>query len=890
MTDYALTPALRVYRRVLALLLPRRFRERFSHQMLAVFAELESEARQRAGHRGVVAALLSELPGLVRLAARERRAERAERARLPNVAQRKGTVLESLSQDIRFAARSLRRSPGFTLVATLTLALGVGANTAIFSVVDGVLLRPLPVRDPARLVAVGEQSVSAGPGNVSVTSPANLYDWQRSARSVRIAGFTSVSGTIMAHGEPQMLLGTQSIGGIMPLLGVAPMLGRLITEVDEEPTVPPAIVLSYETWRDLFGEDRDAIGKTITMNGTARTVVGVMAPGFSFLGGPSAFYSPARFDAKFRQNRDQYFIQVVGRLQPGSSLDRARAEMETVAARLRQDWPTFNTNLKILVLPLQETIVGGSRTQLMVLMGAVAFVLLIACANLGNLLLARASGRRREIAVRQALGAGVGRVARQLLTESLLLALVGGALGLIVGKLFLDLLLAAQTITNLPRSDEIALDGRVLAFTFGVSLLAGVLFGSVPAWQLSRASSTSALREGAKGSDSQQWARSVLVVSEIALAMILLTGAGLLLRSFALLQRVDTGVRQDHVLTFNVRLPRDDRTFFPRSIERLRTLPGVRSAALVSQLPVTGRGIGAWFNRIDRPFPAGTNPTGEAYRVVTPGYFETMGISLRGGRGIEATDTRDAPVVVVNEALVRKYYRGEDPLGKPIYLGAPDNRLFREAPIVGVVSDTRDAGLGSDPLPTVYIPLAVMSGWPSFSYVLRTQQEPGAIIAAARGAMRELDPTLPVRNVESMDDVVSTAVAPARWSTTLLGVFAGVALVIAVLGVFGVLSFVVTQRTRELGIRIALGAAPAQVRRLVVARGFALVLAGVAVGIVGAVVLTRFMGALLFGVTPTDPVTYGAVAALLVGAALLASYLPARRATRVDPILALRAE
>ncbi|HKN68192.1 MAG TPA: ABC transporter permease [Gemmatimonadaceae bacterium] len=890
MTDYVLTPALRVYRRVLALLLPRRFRERFSHQMLAVFAELEAEARQRAGRRGVAAALLSELPGLVRLAARERRAERAERSHMPNAALRKGTVLDSLSQDIRFAARSLRRSPGFTLVATLTLALGIGANTAIFSLVDGVLLRPLPVRDPARLVAVGEQSASAGPGDVSVTSPANLYDWQRSTRSVRIAGFASVSGTVMVRGEPQLLLGTQSIGGVLPLLGVPPVLGRLITDADEDAAAPGTVVLSYESWRDIFGSDRGAIGKSITMNGTPRTVVGVMPPAFSFLGGRSAFYVPARFDAKFRENRDQYFIEVVGRLQSGSSIEQARAELETVAARLRRDWPTFNTNLKILVLPLQETIVGGSRTQLMVLMGAVAFVLLITCANLGNLLLARASGRRREIAVRQALGAGQGRVARQLLTESLLLAFVGGGLGVVVGKLFLDLLLAAQTITNLPRSDEIALDGRVLAFTFGVSLIAGVVFGSVPAWQLARAPSTSALREGTKGSDNQQWARSVLVVTEIALAMVLLTGAGLLLRSFALLQRVDPGVRADHLLTFTVRLPRSDETFFPRSIERMRALPGVRSAALVSQLPVSGRGIGAWFNRIDRPLPAGTNPTGEAYRVVTPGYFETMGISLRRGRAIATTDTRDAPVVVVNEALVRKYYRGEDPLGKRIYLGAPDNRLFHEGSIVGVVSDTRDAGLGRDPLPTVYIPFAVMPGWPAFSYVLRTQQEPGAIIASARRTIRELDPTLPVRDVASMDDVLSTAVAPARWSTTLLGVFAGVALVIAVLGVFGVLSFVVTQRTRELGIRIALGAAPAQVRRLVVGRGVVLVLTGVAAGIVGAMVLTRFMGSLLFGVGATDPITYAAVAAILVGAALLASYLPARRATRVDPILALRAE
>ena len=890
MTDYPLTGVMRCYRRILAIMLPRQVHARFAHQMIAVFAELEAEARATRGRVGAIAALLSELPGLIELAARERRAERLRLAHTPNVTTRSTNVIESLMQDVRFALRSLRRNAGFTAVAVLTLALGVGANTAMFSVVDGVLLRPLPVRDPARLVAVGEQSANAGPGNVSVTSPANLYDWQRSARTMRVAGYSSRSGTMLVHGEPQLLFGTESVGGILPLLGIQPLFGRLLTEADEDPAAAPSIVLSYGTWRDLFGEDRSAVGKTITVDGAPRTVVGIMPPSFSFLGDQSAFFTPARFDAQFRQNRDQYFIQVVGRLQQGATLEQARAEMETIAARLRRDWPVFNTNLKILVLPLQETIVGGSRTQLLVLMGAVAFVLLITCANLGNLLLARASARRREIAVRHALGAGQGRVARQLLTESVLLSLIGGALGIVVGKLFLDLLLAAQALTNLPRTDEITLDGRVLAFTFAVSLLAGLIFGSVPAWQLSRGPSTDALREGTRGSAGQQWTRSALVVGELALAMVLLTGAGLLLRSFDLLQQVKPGVRQDHVLTFGVRLSQPDPTFFPRSLERVAALPGVRAAAIVSQLPVTGRGIGAWFNRIDRPLPAGVNPSGEAYRVATPNYFATMGIALRRGRLLETTDTRDAPVVVVNEALVRKYYQGEDPLGKPIYLGAPDNRLFDQGRIVGVVADTRDAGLGSDPMPTVYIPLAVMPTWTSFSYVVRTEQEPTALIAAIRRVFRELDSALPLRRVRTMDEVLAAAVAPARWSTTLLGVFAGVALVIAVLGVFGVLSFIVTQRTRELGIRIALGAAPAQVRRLVVRRGLTLGVAGILLGIAGAIALTRFMGSLLYGVTATDPVTYGGVSALLVAAALLASYLPARRATRVDPIRALRSE
>jgi predicted permease len=887
MTDYRLTTVTRAYRAILALLLPEHFYRRFGHHMLAVFAELEGERRRVAGTWGATLALVSELPGVARLAIRERRSPQ------PNSHQarhQRGSMLDSLLHDLRFALRSLRRNPAFTAVAVSTLALGIGANTAIFSVVDGVLLRPLPVREPAQLVAVGELPENGPPGALSETSPANLFDWKRSSRTMRIAGYAGRSGTFLVHGEPQLLAGTQSVGGILELLGVPPLFGRLLTDADEDPAAPATIVLSYGTWRDLFGDDRGALGASITVDGTPRTIVGVMPQNFSFLGGPSAFYVPSRFDAQFRQNRDQYFIAPIGRLANGATVQQARIEMETIAARLRRDWPVFNTNLRILVQPLQETIVGSSRTQLMVLMGAVAFVLLITCANLGNLLLARGSSRRREIAVRQALGAGQGRVARQLLTESLLLALGGGAAGVVVGKLFLALLLAAQATTNLPRADEISLDARVLAFAFGLSTLAGLLFGSVPAWQLARGSSSDALRDGSRGSSDQQWARSTLVVGEVALAMMLLVGAGLLLRSFDRLLRVDPGVRREQLLTFSVRLPHSDPTFFPRALERIGALPGVRSAAIVSQLPVTGRGIGAWFNRIDRPLPAGMSPTGEAYRVVTPEYFETVGISLRRGRALESADTRDAPAVVVNEALVSKYYRGEDPLGKAIYLGAPDNRLFREAPIVGVVSDTRDGGLGTDPLPTVYIPLAVMPRWPAFSFVVRTRQNPSGVITGARAAIRALDPTLPVRNVETMDEVLSTAVAPARWSTTLLGVFAGVALVIAVLGVFGVLTYIVTQRTRELGIRIALGAAPGQVRRMVVTRGLGLVACGIVLGLIGAALLTRFMGTLLYGVTATDPLTYGGVAALLAAAAALASYLPARRATRVDPMLALRAE
>ena len=881
--------AVRAYRALVTLLLPRSFRRDYADEMALVFADLHAEATRAGGARGL-RALGAELPGLLRLAVRERRAERAERTHRATHSLEDRDMLASLAQDLRFALRSLRKSPGFVAVAVLTLALGVGANTAIFSVVNGVLLTPLALHEPGRLVSLGEAVTGGAPSDLASTSPGSFFDWQRQATALRLGAFAGSEGTLTGRGEPERLLGANTAGGLFGVLGVPPLFGRAIASADESESAERVIVLSYATWRRLFGEDRGALGQTLTINGTPRTIVGVMPPSFRFPDGATEFWVPARFEPAFRANRDQYFLQVVGRLAPGATLERARAEMATIAARLRRDWPAYNSDLRIVVRPLQETIVEGVRTRLLVLMGAVAFVLLITCANLGNLLLARASGRRREIAVRLALGAARGRIARQLLTESLALALAGGAAGLLVGKGFLALLLAAQATTNLPRADEIGLDVRVLLFTLAVSVAAGLFFGSLPAWQLARSRSTEALREGTRGSAGHQWARSALVVSEIALAMMLLTGAGLLLRSFALLQRVDPGFAADRVLTFEVARRGDDPAFFPATLERVRALPGVRSAAIVSQLPVTGRGIGAWFNRLDRELPPDVKPMGEAYRVVTPEYFATVGLPLKRGRLLTADDRRERPAVVINEALARKYYEGEDPVGKEIYLGAPDNRLFDRGTIAGVVGNTRDAGLGSDPLPTVYIPYAVMPMWPSFSYVVRTTGEPLAVAGAAREAIRALDPNVPVRDVRTLDAVLAESVAPARWSTTLLGVFAAVALVMAALGVFGVLSFLVTQRTRELGIRIALGAAPAAVRRMVVGQGVGLVAAGLALGVAGAIALTRLMASLLYGVSATDPVTYAGVAAVLVGVAVLASYLPARRATRVDPMIALRAD
>jgi predicted permease len=882
-----MTRTVRAYHALLRALLPAGFNDAFAEDLLAVYAEVDHSARRQRGSVGAWLAFLAELPGLVRIAIRERRTHRTIRASYATT-HLEANMIDGLWQDLSFAVRGLRRSPGFAFIAIATLALGIGANTAIFSVVNAVLLTPLRLHDPARLVALGEHGKNSPPNTLNSTSPANLYDWKASARTMHIAGYSGVSGVLTGHGEPQQLVGTSSIGGLLDVAGIRPFLGRVINENDESPSAPQVIVLSYDAWHRIFGEDRSVIGKTLDLNGTPRTIVGVMPAGVSYPGSPNDFWVPSRFDAAFRANRDQYFIDVIGRLADGVTIEKARAEMDVVADRLNRDWPKYNRGTRVGVVSLQETIVAGVRRQLLVLMGAVAFVLLITCANLANLLLARAGSRRREVAVRQALGANRGRIVRQLLTESTVLAVVGGVAGILVGKSFLKLLLAAQVTTNLPRADEIALDSRALAFALLTSVIAGLLFGSAPAWQLAR--SSDALRQGTRVSAGGQWMRNVLVVSELALAMILLTGAGLLLQSFSRLSRIDPGVKTEGRITFSLRLREPHPDFARSAIEQISSVPGVQTVAVASSLPISGRANGAWFNRIDKPLPEDVVPTGELYRVVTPEYFAAVGVPLRIGRLFTSADRVEAPAVVISEALAKKYYPNENPIGKLIYLGAPDNRLFSSAPIVGVVGDTRDAGLGSVAPPTVYIPLAVMPKWPNLSFVIRANGNLSTVVSSARSIIRSMVPNAPIQNVKTLDEVVSAAVAPARWSATLLGTFAAVALVMAVLGVFGVLSFLVTQRTRELGIRLALGASTSAVQRLVVVRGLAIVALGVGLGLAGAYSLTRFMQTLLFDVTPTDAGTFVAVALVLFGAAALASYLPARRATRVDPMIALRAE
>jgi putative ABC transport system permease protein len=625
-----------------------------------------------------------------------------------------------------------------------------------------------------------------------------------------------------------------------------------------------------------------------------------MPPGFNFPDTAMDFWAPAQLRTDMRTSRVEYFLTLVGRLKDGATPDAARAELDAIMARLRDAHPQENGVLALDAQPLRDSFVDGVSRLLWILMGSVACVLLIACANLANLLLARATGRGREIAIRQAIGAGRARVLRQLLIESLVLAFAGGALGVLTGRVFLDALVAWLP-PGIPRIEQASIDGRVLLFTLAATMVAGIFFGIAPAWQLSRRNPTSTLREDTRTGSGRSRLRSLLVAAELAMAVVLLAGAGLLVRSFILVQRVDPGFATDHLLTFRVgtegpayREPGARVAFVQRAVDRLTALPGVTSAAAGSNAPITGRGTGAWFNIIARPTPAGTTPPSVPYRVITTDYFKTMGIGLVRGRLLRDSDGRDGtPSVVISESVARRFWRSPadgDPIGAEIYLGAPDYRLFDSAHIVGIVKDVKLSGLGTPLTDAVYALHSLMPFWGNFTFDVRTAGDPLALASSVRTVIRDLDPSLAVTRVETMHDIVRTSLAPARASMLLLTLFAAIALVMAAVGVFGVMSYGVLLRSREMGIRLALGAKPSAVRRMVLAGGLMQAGIGIAIGVAGALWLTRLMESLLFGVSPGDPLTLASVAAILLGVAALACYLPARRATRVDPLVVLRAE
>jgi putative ABC transport system permease protein len=797
-------------------------------------------------------------------------------------------------QDVRYALRALARRPGFAASAILTLALGIGANTAVFSLVEGVLLRPLPFQEPERLVMVWENNTVRHRAR-NVASPANYLAWEERNRVFEsLTAFVGFPANVTGEGEPVRL----DAGVVMPsfftTLGAAPLLGRVFDAHDGQPGAEGVVLLAEALWKGRFGGDPAVVGKRLVFNGRERTIVGVMPARFQVPAGAQVWV-PFTVDEQLRAARGRY-LSAVGRLKPGVNVAEARAEMETIAAQLSKEFPDNNSGWSVTVAPLHADLVRDARPAVLVLAGAVAFVLLIACANIANLLLARALGRQREIAIRQSLGAGRARLIRQLLTESLVLALLGGIAGVAASQWILGAL-AAAVPSQVTALVPIELNLPVLAFSSGLCLLCALLFGVAPAWHTARVELRSALHDGAAGSGASRERRRLgrlLVASEIGLSVMLLVGAALLLRSFERLSRVHPGFEPAGVLSFQVNLPgvgyedpaRSVR-FFMEAAEGLSRIPGVESAAGISWRPIGTLGSSTSFAVTDRPRPdPGQRPAGDV-RIVTPGLFRTLGVPLRLGRDFEARDRAEAPrVVIVNEQLVREFWPRQSPLGKRLVMWW-GNQI--EAEVVGVVGDVRLVGLDTRPRPAMYWPVTQLPN--SFMTLLvRSSRPQSALLQPIKRQIAALDPQVPLASVAALEDVLDESLRRPRFLFSLVLAFAFCAALLAGIGLFGVLSYSVAQRVPELGVRLALGASPQDVRRLVLAEGARLAAAGAAAGLVAALLLSRTLQDLLFETSARDPLAFAATAALVLGVSLLAAYWPARRASRVDPSLALRAE
>jgi putative ABC transport system permease protein len=794
--------------------------------------------------------------------------------------------MDRLLQDLRFAARSLRKNPGFTLVAALTLALAIGASTSMFTIVNAVLLRPLEYRDPEQLVIVRDLNRTGT--NAGVTSPANFIAWRAQAH-----GFTAMAATfdqprnLTSPGEPEEILTRLTTDNFFAVLGVNTQLGRPYGPDDDAAAV---VVISHGLWQRRFGGDPQVIGRSVTINDRVRAVVGVTSPDFRSVGERPDAWIPMDLDPNWRGR----FLTVLGRLRAGTSVDQAQGEMTAIARRLADELPQFNRHRSARVVPLHEQVTSNVRPALLVLFGAVGLLLLIACANVANLFLGRAATRRTEIAVRLSLGATRSRVIRQVLTESLLLAAMAGALGIIIAVWGTDAIVSVLPADlALPRLDEVRLDARVLGFTVAVCLLTGMLFGTAPAIIGSAVNLAQDTREGMRGTPAGgARIRRALVVVEVALAMMLLVGAGLLGRSLQQLLQVDTGLRTDQVLTMRLMLTAaryeqesELRAFMQRLLARLQSVPGADAVAGEMYLPLTGLKIGHSFTRDDRPRPRPGEQLNTDIRVVAGDYFRALGIPVLRGRGFEPRDTEHVrPVFVVNDELARRYFPDRDPLGQRISFEW-DGNVSGE--IVGVVGNVREMGPKEDPSPAIYRPYAQMP-MPQMTLLVRSVGDPLTLASATTAAIREIDPNQPVAEVQAMDRLLANTVARPRLVVYVLGGFAGVALLLAALGLYGIVSYSVTQRRREIGVRVALGAQRRDVLRPILREGMVLTLCGLAVVLAGSVAATRVMQSLLFGVDATDPVTLAGVAFFLTATALAASYLPARRATRLDPVVALR--
>jgi len=819
--------------------------------------------------------------------------------------------MRTFIQDLRYGLRLLARSPGFTAIALLTLTLGIGATAAIFSVVDAVLLRALPYREPQHLVSVFED-ISQGGFPRNTPAPGNYADLEAQTRIFEDVAAAATGGRWHVFnltgeagpgaGDPEKLESASVTQNLFSVLGARPALGRVFLPEEDRRGGPRVVLVSHGLWMRRFAGDTGIVGRSIVLNGEKWTVIGVMPAGFAYPSTNAHVWTPMAFTSDDLANRGAHYLQVVARLRAGVTLAQANAALQVLCKRLARAYPDTNAEIsRFFAEPLQDTYTQGARTGLIVLMVAVGFILLIACANIANLLLARATGRQREIAVRTALGAARSRIVRQILTESALLAACGGLLGIALADWCFNFL-KNLIPEDLSQSVSLSLDPRVLAFALAVSLASSFLFGMAPALQVSSIDLNGALKEGGRGNAGSRRGslRNLLVVGEVALSLILLVGSGLLLQSFAKLRGLDPGFRADHVLTVRVAAPAtkyEDFTrrsqFFARVLDRVRALPGVRAAGFTSALPLTWDGGTGGF--IPEGAASRRDVTWDANdRVVSPGYFEAMRIPLRRGRLFQRADGRDAPpVVVINETMARKFWPGQDPLGERMkFMGADEDDKTPWRTIVGIVGDVRQMRLNETPRQEMYFPFwQAKDNWMvPRDFAILTSGDPLSLAGAARQAVWSVDKDQPVSNVMTLDSLLDQEVAQRRVQAALLGGFAALALTLACIGIYGLLSCLVTQRMREIGVRVALGASAADVFRTVAGQGMTLAGLGIAAGLAGALGPSRLLGSLLFGVSPGDPLAYAAAVAVFVVVALAACYFPARRAARVDPMVTLRCE
>ncbi|HEX8143168.1 MAG TPA: ABC transporter permease [Pyrinomonadaceae bacterium] len=812
--------------------------------------------------------------------------------------------MNTLWQDVRYGFRMLLKRPGFTVIAILALALGIGANTAIFSVVNGVLLRPLPYEDPDRLVRISEWSQQVPGMSVSYL---NLKDWREQNTVFTAIGATRFNSyNLTGVDEPERLQGRDISANFFDVLGVKPAMGRNFLPEEDRANANPTCILSYGLWQRRFGADPKIIGRVLTLNSESYTVIGVMPKNYRF-GSPTDVFVPMglREAGEMLNQRDNHpGIYAYARLKPGVTFEQAEVEMKSIAQRLGQAYPKENAGNSVTLIPLREYFVGDIRPSLLILLGAVGFVLLIACANVANLLLARATSRMREIAIRTALGAGRLRIIRQLLTESVLLALLGAGVGLLLALWGIDVLRTAS-IDAIPTTAEIKLDTSVFIFTLAVSVLTGVICGLAPALQTSKPDLNEALKEGGRtgtAGAARHRIRNLLVVSEVALSLILLIGSGLLIKSFLRLRETETGFNPDNLLTMQLSYAagRDEgrkvANFFAQVEERIKTLPGVESVAISTGVPLLGASETSFAIEGRPPAEPGKRPMTVIY-ITTPDYLRAMGIRLLRGRFFTPQDTQTSPLVaVIDEEFARLHFPNEDPIGKYIEGSKEENIPHLE--IVGVVSHVKNYGLDTpgpvqselyyawNQAPDKFLPLMA----DRMSLLIRTSSDPSALTPAVRREVQAIDASQPVFNVNTMEQVLADSLASQRLSMLLLSIFASVALILAAVGIYGVLSYTVVQRTHEIGIRMALGARVQDVFKLVVGQAMTMVLIGIGLGLVGAFAITRVMASLLYGVSATDPLTFGLVSLLLAAIALIACLIPARRATKVDPMVALRYE